>query len=299
MSFASLRMTSSSDFPLSSLRLQRRDIAKQHSLVTFGAHFFVHLADHALGIDHETGALPELHPFRFRLADAERLHQAGIGIGKQIDGKGELVGEILVRGHVVGAYADDLDPGGVESRLGRRKRLALDGAARRVVFRIKIDDQPVSGEVGKVDGFAVLIGKRKIREGIACGKHKSLLCLWLCIVGGQRRTRLPSPLSWPSSKIGFPCVPLCSLWLRIQKLEPQGTQRYTEESSILGQLRANSEDRRSSGFHHFPGTFLQLLRRHVFLRSEENTSELQSRQDLHAFPTRRSSDLLYLRPTKS
>src|ERR1035437_2634765 len=30
------------------------------------------------------------------------------------------------------------------------------------------------------------------------------------------------------------------------------------------------------------------------LRSEEHTSELQSRQYLHSFPTRRSSDLLFL-----
>src|ERR1035437_4031275 len=32
---------------------------------------------------------------------------------------------------------------------------------------------------------------------------------------------------------------------------------------------------------------------HAEKRSEEHTSELQSRQDLHSFPTRRSSDLRY------
>src|SRR5262252_2916209 len=32
------------------------------------------------------------------------------------------------------------------------------------------------------------------------------------------------------------------------------------------------------------------------LRSEEHTSELQSHRDLHSFPTRRSSDLWYVRP---
>src|SRR3712207_1496656 len=35
-----------------------------------------------------------------------------------------------------------------------------------------------------------------------------------------------------------------------------------------------------------------LLTRSPLVRSEEHTSELQSRRDLHSFPTRRSSDLL-------
>src|ERR1035437_8737283 len=34
-----------------------------------------------------------------------------------------------------------------------------------------------------------------------------------------------------------------------------------------------------------------LLYAHELCRSEEHTSELQSRRDLHSFPTRRSSDL--------
>jgi hypothetical protein len=57
--------------------------ASKHFFVAFGIHLFVHLSDDALGIDHESGALPELHPFPFRLAEAERLHQAGFGVGKQ------------------------------------------------------------------------------------------------------------------------------------------------------------------------------------------------------------------------
>src|SRR5476649_2837947 len=36
---------------------------------------------------------------------------------------------------------------------------------------------------------------------------------------------------------------------------------------------------------------------HVLERSEEHTSELQSHRDLHSFPTRRSSDLSWRRPT--
>jgi len=59
-----------------------------------------------------------------------------------------------VRGDIVGAHAEHFDPGSVEVGLGRRKRLALDGAARRVVFRIEVDDEPVTGKVRKLGGLA-------------------------------------------------------------------------------------------------------------------------------------------------
>src|SRR5208283_186617 len=141
----------------------------------FGVHLFVYLADHALGINHESGSLPELHPLPFYLSEAERLHQAGIGVGEQLDGESELVAEALVRGNIVGAHANDFDPGSVEISLGRRKRFALDGAGGRVVFRIKVDNEPVSGKVGKLADLAVLVGKRKIRKWIARGKHRKFL----------------------------------------------------------------------------------------------------------------------------
>src|SRR5208337_472427 len=118
-------------------------------------------------------------PFPFGLSDAEGLHQIGIGVGDQIDGESKLRVEVFVRGDVVGTNANDFDSGSVEVRLGRRKRLALDGAAGCVVFRIEVNDEPVSGEVGELDGLAVLVGKREIRKWIASGEHREISFLWL------------------------------------------------------------------------------------------------------------------------
>ena len=142
--------------------------------MSFRVNFFVHLADHALRIDHETGALPELHPFPLRLANAERLHQATVGVGEQVDAKGELVAEIFVRGNIIGAHADHFNPGSIEISFGRRKRFCLDGAARRVVFWIKVDHEPLPGEVGELNRFAVLVGERKIGKGIASREHREV-----------------------------------------------------------------------------------------------------------------------------
>jgi len=79
--------------------------------------------------------------------------------------------EILMRANIIGAHADHVNPGRIEISLGRRKRFRLDGATRRVVFRIEVDHEPLPGEVGERNGLAVLIGKRKIGKGIASGEH--------------------------------------------------------------------------------------------------------------------------------
>src|SRR5258708_20045024 len=78
------------------LLLHSLDVVEQHSLVAFRLDLFIHLADHTLRIDHETATLPELHSFPFCLADAERLHQAGIGFGGRVDSKADLVSQILL-----------------------------------------------------------------------------------------------------------------------------------------------------------------------------------------------------------
>src|ERR1035441_9727175 len=104
------------------------------------------------------GALPELYPLPIRLADAERLHERGVGVGEQVDSEGELVGEISVRGDIVGADTNNFNLGGVEIGLGSRKRLSLDRAAGRVVLRIEVDHEPLTGEIGELGGLAVLLG---------------------------------------------------------------------------------------------------------------------------------------------
>ena len=150
--------------------LKRLDVLKQNLFVSLGIHLCVHLADDALGIDDEAGALPELHALPLGLAYAQGLHEAGVGIGQQVDVECELVAEVLVGGGVVGAHTHDLDAGLVEVGLTRGERLALDGAAGRVVLGVEVDDQPFAGEVGEAGGFSVLVEEREVWEGIA-GLH--------------------------------------------------------------------------------------------------------------------------------
>src|SRR3712207_4406829 len=60
-------------------------------------------------------------------------------------------------------------------------------------------------------------------------------------------------------------------------------------------LKSDAGAKYASG--HEPHQDVPNFRRHLSrskARSEEHTSELQSHQDLHSFPTRRSSDLIEL-----
>ena len=100
-----------------SLALHLPDVFEQDFLVSLRVHFFVNLSHHALGIDHEAGAIPVLISVPFALSDAARLEQIGLGVGQQIDGKAELVAEVLVRSGIVLAYAENAMPAASKSDL--------------------------------------------------------------------------------------------------------------------------------------------------------------------------------------
>lgn len=127
---------------------------------------FVDLTDNAFRIDDEAGALPELHALPFGLADTERFHKGGIGIGQKIDFKSELVAKLLVGLDAIGAYAENLDVSFLEVRLAGGEGFALEGAAGCVVLWIEVDYKPLACEVAQLLGFAVLIGKRNAGKGV-------------------------------------------------------------------------------------------------------------------------------------
>jgi len=62
----------------------------------FRAHLFVHLADYALGSTTKLVRSQNFIPFHSAWR-CRRLHQAGVGVGEQVDSKGELVAEFLCR----------------------------------------------------------------------------------------------------------------------------------------------------------------------------------------------------------
>jgi len=71
-----------------------------------------------------------------------------------------------VRSNVISADSDNIDPSGIEVRLGSRERLTLQSADRRIVFRIEVDDQPLPGEIDELGDLAVLIGRAKFGKGL-------------------------------------------------------------------------------------------------------------------------------------
>ena len=90
-----------------------------------------------------------------------------IRIGKQIDRETKLVAEALVRLDVVFTYSDDGDVRIIKVLLGRSKRFALNRAARRVVLRIDVNDEPFAFEVIQLNGLAVLVLEVEIYEALA------------------------------------------------------------------------------------------------------------------------------------
>src|ERR1019366_5379455 len=157
--------------PRRSALLHRLDVLEQYLLVALRIHFFVNLAQVALRVDHEAGAVPVLGPIMICLPDARGFEQLGVGIGEQIDREGELVAEVLVRGDVVRADADHLDSSRVEIGLARRERLTLDGAAGSVVLGIDVHHQPFAGEVAELRLLVILVLERKIWKWFSCLEH--------------------------------------------------------------------------------------------------------------------------------
>src|SRR5665213_256646 len=78
------------------------------------------------------------------------------GVGQQRKVQPVLLGELLLRGDVVAADADDRGSGGAECALLVTKGLRLGRAARRIRLRIEIDDQLASGEVAQTHHGTVL-----------------------------------------------------------------------------------------------------------------------------------------------
>jgi hypothetical protein len=88
-------------------------------------------------------------------------------IGEQIDREPKLLAEALVRRDVVFTHSNDRNIRVVEILFACGERLALDRAARRVVFRIDVDDQPLAFEVVERDCLAVLVLESEIDEALA------------------------------------------------------------------------------------------------------------------------------------
>src|SRR5258707_15710531 len=83
-----------------------------------------------------------------------------------------------MRGSIIGTHADNLDSSSVEILFACRKSFTLDGATRRIVFRIEVNHQPLPSVVAELSDFAILVGKREIGKGIPCRKHdESSFCL--------------------------------------------------------------------------------------------------------------------------
>src|SRR5690349_630630 len=96
-------------------------------------------------------------------------------IRQQVDSKTKLHTKTLVRRYIVSTDADDRNVRVVEVLLACRERLALARAARRVVFRINIDHQPLALEVVERDGLVVLVLQSEIDEAFAFFySHESL-----------------------------------------------------------------------------------------------------------------------------
>src|ERR1019366_1343191 len=108
------------------------------------------------------------------LRDAEGLEERSIRVGQELDRQRELGAEVLVGRDVVGADAGDVNLALLELGLGRREGLALDGAARRVVFRVDVDHEPLAGVAREGLGLSVLILEREVRESLSGLEHRGV-----------------------------------------------------------------------------------------------------------------------------
>jgi len=141
---------------------------RQHFLaVRIRFHLRINLPDHALGIDQERIARRH-HPVRRqRTVVADHFFTR---VGQELERQAFLGAELLVRIDIIGADAYD---GGFLRRVLIQIALEVvgfDGAALRHVFRIKVEDHPLTAELLQADGFALLGLKLEIRRHTALGR---------------------------------------------------------------------------------------------------------------------------------
>src|SRR5205085_2531473 len=123
-------------------------------------------------------ALPVHVAFVIGLADVQGDQQVRLRIGQQVDRETELVAKGFVRADIILAYANHGNAETIKSRPRSGERLSLDRAARGVVLGVHIQNEPFACEVAQRARFAVLIGKRKIREAVSGVEHECLRLRW-------------------------------------------------------------------------------------------------------------------------
>src|SRR5579875_523356 len=112
----------------------------------------------AIFIDEKSGALDahERFPIHALFAvNAIEPRNAGLTIGEQREGQAVLVGEFLVRGSTIGAYAQYDDAALLHQMVRITEAARLFCAAGCVVLRIEVKYYCLSAQVGKMD-LAVL-----------------------------------------------------------------------------------------------------------------------------------------------
>jgi len=101
-----------------------------------------HVPDAALLVDHERRAQNALVRPAIVLLLAPRVVRLGdlvVGIAQQVVGQAQFGLEALVRGFLVGADADDHRPFHQKLAIVVPEAACLRSAARRVVFRVKVE----------------------------------------------------------------------------------------------------------------------------------------------------------------
>ena len=135
-----------------------------------GLHLCVDLFELAFGINNK-GVAHHAHVFTaHELLEAVALigggHWAWLAIAEQGEGQAVFIDELCVAFGVVFADAQHLDVMAFEAVPLITEVAGFLGAPRGVVFRIEIDDHPLTAQIFQCNGLAVLIRKGEIGCGI-------------------------------------------------------------------------------------------------------------------------------------
>ena len=124
-------------------------------------------AQYAFFIDQESAALDALELPAVHALLADHVEQAAglaLLVGEQLEGKLELLLELLVRRERVGRDADDLGSRLAELRIQVAEFHAFPRAAGGIVARVEVDDELATGLSGQLPVAAPGRGQREVRN---------------------------------------------------------------------------------------------------------------------------------------
>ena len=107
-------------------------------------------------------AFNQLSVHALRPEQVVTIDKRHVRVGEQVVGKVVLSLEVLLGLHIIARDAEDHDASLLQLLEGVAKSAGFDGAAGRIGARVEEENDRFIGEIGEIDGLAVLVLEREV-----------------------------------------------------------------------------------------------------------------------------------------